>query len=432
MREFDVTSKFRILAVGVASALAASVAGVAGVPAQAAIPDYAVGGTAGGTQITAVGTTISSSATAQSAYFGFKAGQSTNKVASVKAGTLAAVGAVTTDVTAVNRDNGFTLTSHSRTAGVSLLGGLIKVQAVDTTSTAASSDGAPTTAGTTTQLVGLTIAGKTYPINMPANSGVNIPGVASITINAQATGIHEKTAVTTGAGLIVTLLAAKNGAAAGAVIMLNPTFAVVQPAHPDNPDAPSLGGGAYSAFVQAHATEAIKAETGRLANVSMPLAGTGGATLNNHVARARVAGVINVGVMDSYATGITTADYAKAETVTKTGAISLFGGLIKVGALGTTSKAEMVDDTFTTTGAMQFINLKVAGTVIPIDVAPNTTINVANLGTVTINEQKSVGIAGVIHGFQVIGVHIKLDVAKAGLPVGAEVQLATSQAIIWR
>ena len=50
-------SKVRILAVGAVSALVAAV--IAPVPASADVPDYAFGGTAGGTQITAVGTTIS-------------------------------------------------------------------------------------------------------------------------------------------------------------------------------------------------------------------------------------------------------------------------------------------------------------------------------------------------------------------------------------
>jgi len=429
MRENDVKSKLRILAVGVVSALAASAAAV---PASAANPDYAFGGTAGGTQITAVGTTISSSATAQSALFGFQPGQSTNKVASVYVGGLAQVGAVTTDVTSTNQGNGFKIVSHARTAGVSLLGGAIKIQAVDTTSTAAADDANPATASTTTKFVGLTIAGKTYPIDVGPNTGVNIPGVASVTINAQRTAVNGKTAVTTGAGLIVTLLAPKGGAAAGAVIMLNPTFADVQPAHPDNPDAPSLGGTAYTAFVQAHATDQIKAETGRLAQVNQPLAGTSGQTLNNHLANAYVAGVLNLGVMDSYVTGVTTASYAKSETLTRTARLNLLGGLIQAGAIGSTSKVEMVDGQFTETGSFQFVNLKIAGQTIPIDVGPNTSIHIANLGTVTINEQKSVAIDGFVHGFQVIGLHITLDTAKAGLPVGAEIQVATSQALVWR
>jgi hypothetical protein len=424
-----VKSKFRILAVGAVSVLAASMASV---PADAAFPDYAYAGTAGGTRITAVGTTISSSLTAQSYLTGFYPGQDTNKVASVYVGGLASVGAVTTDVTATNQDNGFKVVSHGRTANVSLLGGAIKVRAVDTTSTATSSDEGPTTGTTHTEFLGLTIGNKTYPVEVGPNTGVTIPGVASVTINAQKTAINGKTVVTTGAGLIVTLLAPRGGAAAGAVIMLNPTWSVVQPAHPENPNAPSLGGMAYSAYVEAHASDQVKAETGRLAQVTMPLAGTGGAVLNNHVASAYVAGVLNVGVMDSYSQGITTEAYAKSETATKTARISLFNGLIQAGAIGSTSKAEMEDGKFTSSGQFQFVNLKVAGKAIPIDVGPNTSIHIANLGTVTINEQKSVAIDGFVHGYQVIGIHITLDTARAGLPIGAEIQVATSQALIWR
>jgi len=424
-----VKSKFRILAVGAVSALVA--AAIAPVPASADVPDYAFGGTAGGTQITAVGTTISSSATAQSALFGHSPGVNTNKIASVYVGGLAQVGAVTTDVTATAQGNGFKLVSHARTANVSLLGGAIKIQAVDTTSTAAADDSSPATASTTTRLLGLTIGGKTYPVDVGPNTGVNIPGVASVTINAQRSAASGKTAATTGAGLIVTLLAPRGGAAAGAVIMLNPTFAAVQPAHPES-NGPSLGGMAYTAYVQAHATNQVKAETGRLAQVAMPLAGTGGQTLNNHLANAYVAGVLNLGVMDSYATGVSTDTYAKSELLTRTARLSLLNGLIQAGAIGSTSKVEMVGDQFTETGSFQFVNLKIAGKTIPVDVAPNTSIHIANLGTVTINEQKSVAVDGYVHGFQVIGLHITLDTARAGLPIGAEIQVATSQALIWR
>ena len=421
--------KFRILAVGVVSVLAASTAAV---PAQAAFPDYNYGGSAGGTQITAVGTTISSSATAQSTLFGFYPGQSTNKVASVQAGALASVGAVNTDVTATSQGNGYQLVSHARTADVSLLGGAIQVQAVDTTSTASADDAHAATGETRTQLLGLTISGKTYPVDVAPNTGVNIPGVASVTINAQNTVVSGKTVITRGAGLIVTLLAPRGGAAPGAVIMLNPTFSVIQPAHPDNPNAPSLGGTAYTAWVQAHATTQVKGETGRLAQVFQPAAGTSGQTLNNHVAATNVPTVLNVGVMDSYVTGVTTEAYAKSETLTRTARLSLFGGLIQSGAIGSTSKVEMVNGQYTETGSFQFLNLKIAGQAIPVDVGPNTSIHVANLGTVTINEQKSVAIDGFLHGYQVIGLHITLDTARAGLPVGAEVQVATSQALIWR
>lgn len=402
------------------------------VSATAATPTYAFALTAGGTQITAVGTTISSSATAQSTLFGVKPGTSTNKVASVYAAGLASIGAVNTDVTATAVGNGLDLTSHARTANVSLLSGVIKIQAIDTTSSVTADDNNATSAHTTTQLLGLVIAGKKYPINVAPNTSVTIPGVASVTINADRSAINGKTAGTTGAGLVVTLLAARAGAAAGASIVINPTFAAIQPVSPDNAGAPSVGGNAFAAYVQAHATDQVKAETGRLPWVNMPLAGTNGQTVTNHIAKVSVPGVLNLGALDASATGITTASYAKSETSTKIAGLNLFSGLITATAIGSTSTAEMIDNSFTENGSLQFINLKIAGKAIPINVGPNTTIKVAHLGTVTLNEQTSVAIDGRIHGFQVTGLHILLDTARAGLPIGAEVQVATSQALIWR
>ncbi|MDX6276331.1 MAG: hypothetical protein QOJ72_459 [Nocardioidaceae bacterium] len=423
LRKLASTGLVTMLAVS-ASALSATAATVS--------PAYAYAVTAGGTQITAVGTTITSSATAQSALFGLKPGTQTNKVASVKAGALASIGAVNTDVTATAQGDGFKLNAHARTANVSLLGGVIKIQAVDTTSAVAADDDSTPTANTSTELIGLVIAGKKYPINVAPNTSVTIPGVASVTINAETSAINGKVAGSTGAGLVVTLLAPRAGAAAGASIVLNPTFAAVQPSKPGNPDAPSLGGTTFGAYVEAHATEQVKAETGRLPLVNMPLVGTNGKTLNNHIAKVNVPGVLNLGALDASATGITTAGYAKSETSTKIANLNLFNGLITATAIGSTSTAEMVDKTFTEDGSLQFINLKIAGKAIPIDIGPNTTIKIANLGTVTVNEQTSVAIAGRVHGFQVVGLHITLDTARAGLPIGAEIQIATSQALIWK
>jgi hypothetical protein len=64
-------------------------------------------------------------------------------------------------------------------------------------------------------------------------------------------------------------------------------------------------------------------------------------------------------------------------------------------------------------------------------VGPNTTIHIANLGYITLNEQKQVAVDGFFHGIQVIALHIVLDTAKAGLPIGAEIQVGVSQAIVW-
>ena len=110
---------------------------------------------------------------------------------------------------------------------------------------------------------------------------------------------------------------------------------------------------------------------------------------------------------------------------------SLSGGLISATAIGSTSHVRVDDGTPVTEGSLQFINLKIAGKAIPIDVGPNTTINVAGLGKVVVNEQKELRVDGVVHAYQVIALHITLDTAKAGLPVGAEIEVGASQAFVY-
>lgn len=427
-------TKLKIFAIAAATML---VSAMSATPALAGTVQFAYAGYAGGTQISAVGTTISSSVTAQAALYGMQPGQNTNKLANVSAAPLAVVGAINSDVTGVPQDDGFKVTAHVRAADVSLLNGAIRVQAVDTTSIASASHGGPVAGDTSTQLLGLVINGKQYPASVPQNTGVTIPGVASVMINQSQTAIKGNTVVTMGGGLVVTLLSAQGGAAAGAQIIVNPTFIVVEPSNPDNPNAPSLGGTAFGLYAESHTGDAVKAETGRLANFDVPTAGTDGQTFNNHLASANIGSLVSSGAMDSDVFGVSTAKYAKVTASHKVANLSLFntflfGGLITATAIGSSSHVEMIDDQFTMGGTLQFVNLKIAGKAIPIDVAPNTKIHVANLGTVTVNEQRSVAIDGFVHGFEVTGLHIVLDTAGYGLPVGADVKVALSQAIVWR
>lgn len=426
-------SKFKILAVGVTAALISSLATLPSV--AAVVPKFAYGASAGGTKVTAVGTTITSSPTAQAAIYGETPTSDSNKAASVDVGNLVDVGAVNTDVSSVAQDDGFAARSHTRTANISLLNGAITVQAIDTTSTASSSDAVAPQGATDSQLVGLVINGKQYPMSVARNTGVTIPGVATVLINASNTAVDGGTVVTFGSGLLVRLLSQQGGVAAGAEILLNPTFAMVQPA-PQNPNAPSLGGVGYGAYAQSKVGNDVQAETGRLAYYAVPLAGTNGNTLNNHVAQAHIGSLFNLGAIDTDVMGITTENYAKVAVMDKLANVNVFqqllGGLISATAFGTSAQVEMIDNKFTLTGGLQFVNLRIAGKAIPVDVAPNTTMHVANLGTVTINQQQTVEVPGWVHAMQVVGLDIVLDTAGYGLPVGAEVQVGVSQALIWR
>jgi len=426
-------AKLKFLAL--ATAVAATTISLQGLPqASAATETFAHAAFAGGTKITAVGTTISSDLTAESGVVGTQPAADTNKVASVRVGGLVQTGAVTTDATAVRSGIGFKTTAHARTANVSLLNGAIKVSAVDTTSTAESNGTDAPTASSSTEFVGLTIAGKKYPINVARNTSITIPGIARVVINASQTATSGESVAAQGAALYVTLLKAQNGVAAGAEIILNPTYTLITPATATE-GGYQLGGGGLGAYAFAHVGDEIEAETGKLGGKLLPPMGTNGVTQSNTTARVNVPQLLRADGVESTVTGISIPALSEATVTSKLANLNLFpsllGGLITATAIGSTSHVRLDGGTPVTEGNLQFINLKVAGKAIPVDVAPNTTINVAGLGKVVINEHKQLRVPGVTHAYQVIALHITLDTAKAGLPVGAEIQIGASQAIVY-
>ncbi len=426
----------RLKALLVATVVAATTISLQGLPqASAATDTFAFVTFAGGTRISAVGTTVTSDLTAESSVAGKAPASTTNKVASVRVGGLAQVGAVNTDAAAVKSGNGFATTAHAHTANVSLLNGAIRVSAVDTTSKAESKTGAAPTGSNHTEFVGLTIAGKKYPLNVPVNTGVTIPGVAQVTINASSVAIDGESVIAQGAGLAVTLLKASNGVAAGAQILLNPTYTLVVPAT-DQAGGLQLGGGGLGAYAFAHVGDEVQAETGQIGGKFMPPLGTNGKTMSNTTARVNLPGLLIAKGVESTVTGTSIPALSEGIVTSTVTGLRLFptgfaGGLITATAIGSTSHVRMDGGTPITEGSLQFVNLTIAGKAIPINVAPNTTLNIAGLGKVVINEQKELRVNGVAHAFQVVALHITLDTARAGLPVGAEIQLGVSQAIAY-
>lgn len=401
-------------------------------PAHAATPLYSFVVDSGATQVNALGLTVESTATADSSIAGYRDVTKSNTIASAKAGTLLVAGAGETSSTATYNDaGGVTLVAHARTAGVSLLGGLIKIKAIDSTATIVADGTAAPSTSMTTQLVGLTIGGKSYPGTVKPNTGINIPGVASIGLNGQISGATSDSATIMGAGLRVTLLTSRNGASAGAVVNVDPLVAFVQPYdQPDNPGYP-LGGAAYGSYVHAAVGNSIRVVSGPTALQWVPTVGTDGETKTASTARLTVPGVVNLGAIQTTVTGVRSDALSQANDTSTVAGVTLFGGLISAKVLGTTSTATATSSGVSLSGGTTLVGLKIAGKAIPIDVAPNTTIHVANLGSVTINEQQATVTDGLEHTYRTIGLHIVLDTARAGLPVGADVEVATTQAQVW-
>lgn len=404
------------------SAVAVIAAGIAvAAPAQADTR-WGYFGSSGGTQIQALGTTIKSDLTAQSSLSGTQVPRSAeNGIAKVAVGGLLKVGAVTTSEDAVKFGTGVKITSKANTAGVNLLGGAIQVGAVETT-TFAQANGTNVAGGSNTIFVNLKIGGKALPITVPKNFGVTIPGLAEVTLNQSKVTDTGSTYINEGAAVRITLLRAYGGAKAGASIVLNPTQAGVLVA--GDLDAAKVGGIAYGSYAQITAGSDIKVLLGPSAATGIAPEGTAGRTIGNSTLSANVPGLLSLGVISTEANALTITGYSDVKDSAKIAKLNLLGGLIKADAIQATSHLRKTDAGITSDRDLQFINLSVGGTKIPLNVEPNTKIDLLGIGTLVINRQIVTAKSS-----WVVGVDLTLSTAKYGLPVGAEVQIAT--AAVW-
>jgi hypothetical protein len=405
-----------------ATTLATLAVSLMGLPANGGTGTFQYAAYSGGTLVRALGTTISSDLTSQSSISGNQVPASaTNRVLDVHAADLANTGVVETSVKAeAFGTDGVKITSHAQTARVNLLGGLITADAVETTTVTSGTLGQPLTSEAVTKYVNLKIVGVTLPVNIPKNYKVSIPGVVTIVINASYSQQLDGGILThTGYGLGLWLLNPYQGAPTGSTVILNPTFAGMSPPVPV--DQPTVGGYAYGTQVLASVGSDIKGQVGKTATVGVPPGSSGGKTATNTTATVNVPGVINLGTVTSTSTSYAEPGFAEVTTTNETAGLNLFNGTITADALKVVSTSKKQNGVLTRSMKLTFVNLKVAGQPIDINVAPNTTINVAGLGKVVINDQLKT-----INANRIRGIYIKLLEPNGGLETGAEVEVAVA------
>lgn len=394
-------------------------------PAQAATT-WAYNSASGGTLVKLSSGLVTSDMTSKSGINGSKVPNShSNSVASVSALGLVKAGAVSTSNTATAVTGGTQVKSTAQTAAVNLLNGLITVDAVKSQiTTLLKSDGTSTSTGNT-ELVNLKIVGVTVPLNISKNTVLSIPGVATVSLNGFYTGITDGIRGSMGWGLAVKLLEPQGNLPAGAVISVNP---MIQGAGPIVPfEGAALGGQAYGTRILAKVSDTTQVESPATARLTTPTGSSDGATLKNSTVGVNLPGVLTTGVIEStstsdrFGTGDKDADVVMTNEVA---GVNLLAGLVTVDALKVQAHGRRVNGVCTGDLKMTAVNLKVAGTVIPLDVSPNTVIDVAGIAKVIVNQQTKVGCATQIRGVQVI-----LTTATAGLPVGAtaEIGFASTQ-----
>ncbi|TQK72722.1 MULTISPECIES: choice-of-anchor P family protein [unclassified Nocardioides] len=411
-------------------------AGLVAVPApaaQAADPVYwSYAASTGATYVKVLDGVVQSDLTAQSGVTGgAKSSTSKNSTAAASVLNLAQLGAVETQTDAVVSQvlgqPQTTLKSWARVANVSLLGGLITADALETTiSTTGRADGNGSHTANS-RLANIKIAGVKLPLNIPKNYAVTIPGVASVTLNYSMHGKVEQEdgdlIGTMGWAVGVTLLQPFGGYSAGVTLLVNPVNQYLSEVQPSS--GAGLFGTAYGSRVQANVSDAVTVVSDPTARVITPFGSSNGQTKSNSTLAVRVPGILTTGAITSTTTSTKDAfGNAEITNTNRTAGINLLGGLVKATAVKVTAHGKLADGNWTSDMKMELVNLVIAGQTIPIDVSPNTILNIAGLGQVALNLQQtdtSVGYQNMI-----TAVKVTLDTAQAGLPVGAVIELGVA------
>jgi hypothetical protein len=108
--------------------------------------------------------------------------------------------------------------------------------------------------------------------------------------------------------------------------------------------------------------------------------------------------------------------------------VNLLGGLITASAVHATSTARATGTTLSSSGSSGLVGLKVAGQTVTVGTTANTKINLAGLGSVTVNQQNETKNGDHISR-SVIALHIVISSSNVlGLPIGSDIKVGYAAA----
>ena len=408
----------RISVVATAAALAAAalVLGTfsAGSPAGAATKLTMFGGYAYDTN-THIGSSANTGRSAVATLCTSSAGVThTNHSSATDIPNAGNVGAVTTQLTSRRPASGPVSTATTSTHGLALFG-MISATTLTTTARVAHTAHGYVRTGST-NIVGLHIAGHSSPpANPTVDQTVKLPGIATIVFNHHAMSQHFGNYKMTVVAMTITvpktntlhLPAMSIVVGHGVASLHRPTFANVH-------------GYAFGTTVGA----AKVSGSNRTAPAYLPCGGTDGSTTHNRTSSARVPSALQTGETTSTTRSVDTATSTLARTSNTIANASLFGGVIKAGAVHVVASAArnssgaLTRKATATVGGLTVNGQSKSGT------APaNTKIAIPNLGTLWVHR-----VINTPSGITVRGLDLILSVTKNGFKKGTELIIGAANA----
>jgi len=339
-----------------------------------------------------------------------------NSIASVDLGTAGSIGAATTKATSATTSTRKTSTAKTTIANLNLLNGLITATSLTSTASAWRLPHAYRSKATNT-FVGLSIAGNAIPVNVAPNTVIQIPGIAKVTVNGQATSHTGIRSGATSTALRVQLLPGNPlGLDLGSDVIVGRAAAAAT-----RPQTAFASGRAAGTYVSALNTALT---SGFTANANMPC---NNGSHHADVAAVNLQPVASVNGVASNTTTHVGADTITAHATNTIASVNVLAGLISVGTIkaDATATRSQAGGSTTYTDNSSFGSLSVAGfPLLNANVAPNTTITLPLLGKVTFHS-----VVKSKNGIYVAMIKIEIGAGNTvGLPVGTRILIGYSAA----
>jgi hypothetical protein len=404
------------LVAAAAPLLSATSASAAATRGDTSPPAYSFSANAFGSQVTA-GTTGLDVSSGRSAFVTISCTRSSQSLTGTAApvslpGLTSSVGAVATAASTTHTSGSSTYSDNSSATidSVSLLNGAITSGAISSTAAASlGGSGGPTASGTVS-LASLKIAGNSVGANPAPNTKLTVPGVGTVTLNAQKVQKNSGRALVNIDAIDVTIAAGNTlGLPVGVQIAIGHVLATV-----GGPVVGLLSGRAFGTSLTGNSN--ANSQPSFVAYVNC----TGGGTTTTNHGTGITAGPLTTGSITDTATGTDTSSTLAAATESKVAGITV-AQVLTAGAVDAQANASITAGKLTASGSATVTALKVLGRTIrvPSRIPANYSVPLLH-GTLTLNRQ----VMGKL-GLEVDALYLSLP-AVGTLIVGAATAYATS------
>ncbi len=316
----------------------------------------------------------------------------------------------------------------SKVTGLNALDGLVRADAIKAVANTSANATTMRSTPNGSEFVNLRIAGQPIRADVAANTRVNLDGIGYVLLKSvKKDGNGESLSKITVD--MLTIVVTENNSfdlPVGSRIVVAHAVSGYSRTEPNV----IVGGQAYAATALT-TTDAFKNRVGKAAFVVIGCEGTNGKTRTNNVNTLDVGNVLSSGTGVTTAFGGPTSTGTVAKTTARVEDLELLNtttfpdGLITADAITAVAKDTFRNgQRFSSTQGSRFVNLNVAGVAVPLDVEPNTRIELPGIGYVIVNEQK-LPAAGSTARTQVNGLHVFVKRSNTlGVPVGTEIIVA--------